>query len=328
MPEMTTRPAVFAAGTVNADFLLHVGASLEPGASLIAQRLLRTSGGRAANVAVAARRLDACANLFGCVGTDELAEQALAGPRAAGVALAGVRVVPTPTGLATIMVQDGGGKTMVLAPGANDAFSEADGDDLAGQLQTAPEGSVLVVDNEVSPLALVRALEAARRYARPTVLDPTRPARLTDRLLELADHVTPNAVEAAQITGIEVASYTDAKRAARYLSERGARHVHVRLPRGGCYSTWPKGETLAVAPTDVEVVDTTGAGDAFAATLATAIIAGCSIVEAVRLAVAAAACAVTAFGAQESYPDRPALAAMARRVHVAPLAGANPTAKV
>jgi ribokinase len=328
MPETTSRAAVFAAGTINADFVLQVGASLEPGASLIAQRLLRTSGGRAANVAVAARRLGAPARLFGCVGTDELAGQALAGPRAAGVDLAGVRTPPMPTGLVTILVQNDGAKTMVLAPGANDAFSEADGDALADQLQNAPAGSVLVVDNEVSPVALVKALEAARRCARPTVLDPTRPAGLTERLLELSDHVTPNAAETAQITGIEVASFADAERAARCLRERGARHVHVRLPRGGCYSTWPEGEALVVAPTDVEVVDTTGAGDAFAGALATAISAGCSIIEAVRLAVAAATCAVTAFGAQESYPDRLALAAMSRRVRLARSAGADRRAKV
>jgi ribokinase len=277
---------------------------------------------------VAARRLGAPAHLFGCVGTDELAEQALAGPRAVGVDLAGVRTVPMSTGLATILVQAGGVKTMVLAPGANDAFADAGGDDLAGRLRDAPHGSVLVVDNEVSAPALVKALDAARRCARPTVLDPTRPARLTDRLLELSDHVTPNAVEAAQITGIEVTSFADAERAALRLRERGARHVHVRLPQGGCYSAWPEGEARVLGPEGVKVVDTTGAGDAFAGTLATAIIARCSIVEAVRLAVAAAACAVTGFGAQESYPDRPALAAMARRVRVASPAGADPGAKV
>ena len=312
---------MFAAGTVNADVALQVDGPVKPGASLIARRLSRTSGGRAANVAVAARRLGAPARLFGCVGTDELAEQALAGPRAAGVELAGVRAVPMPTGLATILVQDGGTKTMALAPGANDAFSVADGDDLADALQGSPAGSVLVVDNEVASAALVKALEGARRRARTTVLDPTRPARLTDRLLELSDHVIPNAVEAGQMTGIEVESVADAERAARRIRERGARHVHVRLPRGGCYSAGPEGEARLLAPTDVEVVDTTGAGDAFAGALATAIIEGCATVEAVRRAVAAAACAVTAFGAQESYPDRHVLAAMARRVRLTPSAG-------
>jgi ribokinase len=319
---------VFAAGTVNADLLLDIeDEQLEPGASLVARRLLRTSGGRAANAAVMATRLGTPARLFGCVGSDELAEQALAAPRSAGVDLAAVRRVPGETGLVAILVGRAGVKTMILAPGANDAFSEADGDRLAADLHGAPEGTVLVVDTEVSPAAVQRALEAARETSRPTVLDPTRPDRVTDRLLELADHVMPNADEAARMTGVAVQSPADAEHAARRLRSRGARTVHVRLPRGGCLTLWPGGQALLRAPADLVAVDTTGAGDAFAGTLATALMARRPLLEATRLAVAAAACAVTGFGAQESYPDRRALVAMAARVRVAADAAGAPEAE-
>jgi ribokinase len=314
-------PAVLCAGTVNADFVQRIDAPLEPGASLIARRVLRTSGGRAGNVAVMARRLGTPARLFGCVGTDVLADQALAGPRAAGVELSAVRRVATDTGIATVLVADHGGKTMVFAPGANDAFADADGNRVAAELHDAAEGSVLVVDNEVSPSAISLALEQARASGRCSVLDPTRPDRATDRLLGLSDHVVPNADEAARMTGIAVASPEDARRAARRLRERGARHVHVRLRDGGCLTLWAEGELLLRAPADIDPIDTTGAGDAFAATLATAILAGHPPAEAARLAVAAAACAVTGFGAQESYPDPAALEAMARGVQVDALAG-------
>jgi ribokinase len=314
---MTSEPAVFTAGTVNADFVFGVQAPPERGASLVAHRLLRTSGGRAGNVAVMARRLGAHARLFGCVGADELAQQALAGPCAAGVDVAAVRRVPVDTGVVAILVAEGT-KTMVLAPGANDAFGEADGQRLAAELQRAAGGSVLVVDNEVSSTALTTALEAARESGRPTVLDPTQPERVDELLLGLADHVTPNADEAARMTGVEVTSAADAERAGRRLLDRGARHAHVRLPGGGCVSVAPDDRALAVlAPTDLPVVDTTGAGDAFAGTLASAIMAGRPLVEAVRRAVAAAAYAVTGFGAQESYPDAAALDALARRVRTA-----------
>jgi ribokinase len=128
--------------------------------------------------------------------------------------------------------------------------------------------------------------------------------------------VTPNADEAARLTGISVDSPADAERAARRLRERGARHVHVRLRGGGCLTMWPGGVALLCAPADLDVVDTTGAGDAFAGTLATGIIAGRPPLEAVRLAVAAASYAVTGFGPQESYPDRQALEEMARGVRL------------
>jgi ribokinase len=310
-------PTVFSAGTVNADFVLRIDTPLESGASLIAQRLLRTSGGRAANVAVMARRLGSPVRLFGCVGTDELAEQALAGPRSAGVDLTGVGDVPGDTGVAAIIVGEAGAKTMVFAPGANDGFSEADGRRLAEEVRGAPDRSVLVVDTELLPAALVPALEAARAHGRSVVLDPTRPERVTDVLLELSDHVTPNADEATWMTGIRVESPADAERAARRLRERGARNIHVRLPFGGCLTLWRDGEALLRAPADLEVIDTTGGGDAFAGALATAIVADRPLVEAARVAVAAASCAVTGFGAQESYPDRSLLEAMAQRVTVA-----------
>lgn len=313
---MSDQPAVLSAGTINADFVLRVDAPAESGASLIAERLLRTSGGRAANVAVMARRLGTAARLFGCVGTDDLAEQALAGPRAARVDVAAVRRALGDTGLAAIIVGGRGAKTMILAPGANEDFSVTDGERLAAAVRKAAERSVLVVDSEVSPAALAPALDAARGARRVIVLDPSRPKRVTDRLLELADHVTPNADEASELTAISVESPADARCAARRLRERGPPHVHVRLRGGGCLSLWPDGEAL-LRPPDLDVLDTTGAGDAFAGTLATAITAGCPPVAAVRLAVAAAACAVTGFGAQESYPDRTTLEAAARRVEVA-----------
>jgi ribokinase len=308
--------AVLSAGTVNADFVLRVGVPVESGASLIAERLLRTSGGRAGNVAVMARRRGSPALLFGCVGSDGLAEQALAGPRAAGVELGAVRRTKGDTGLATILVDARAAKTMILAPGANDEFSLTDGENLAAAVSAAAERSVLVMDSEVSPAALVPALDAARGARRVVVLDPSRPKSVTDQLLKLVDHVTPNADEASQLTGMTVDSPADASCAARRLRERGPRHVHVRLRDGGCLSLWPEGEALLYPPR-VDAVDTTGAGDAFAGTLASAIAAGRTPVDATRFAVAAAACAVTGFGAQESYPGSDVLDAMTREVKVA-----------
>ena len=308
--------------------MLRVDAAPERGSSVIAQCLLRTSGGRAGNVAVMARRLHTPARLFGCVGTDDLADQALTGPRSAGVDFAAFRRVPLDTGLATILVDQAGTKTMIFAPGANDGFSNADGERLAAEVHGASPGSVLVVDTEVSPAALLPALQAVRESGRTSVLDPTRTDRVTDELLGLADHVTPNADEAARITGVRVDSPADARRAAWLLRQRGARHVYVRLREGGCLVLWPEGEALLRVRAAVTVVDTTGAGDAFAGTLATAMIARDPPVAAARRAVAAAACAVSRLGAQDPYPDRRALEAMAENIEATsprrrPLQGRN-----
>jgi ribokinase len=309
------RAAVYSAGTVNAGLLLQIDGQLEPGASLVAHRVLRTSGGRAGNVAVMARRLGTPARLFGCVGCDALAEPALAGPRAAGVDVNEVRRVrDDDTGVAAIVVGEGATKTMVLAAGANEAFGPADGERVAAAIREAPDESVVVVDTELAEQAILPALDAARARRVATVVDPTRPARTTPALLRLADHLTPNADEAERLTGIVVDTPAAARRAAEQLRGQGASHVHVRLPRGGCQSVGPDGDVLFRAPDRLLVVDTAGAGDAFAGTLASAPVARVELVGAIRRAVAAAACAVTGFGAQESYPDPATLDSMTRRV--------------
>jgi ribokinase len=309
------RAAVYSGGTVNADLLLQIDGRLEPGASLVARQVLRTSGGRAANVAVMARRLGTPARLFGCVGCDALAELALAGPRAAGVEVDKVRhVKDDDTGVAAIVVGEGATKTMLLAAGANDAFGQADGERFAAAVRAAPDGSVVVVDTELAEHAILPALDAARARRATAVVDPTRPARTTAAVLRLAEHLTPNADEAERLTGIVVDTPPAARRAAEQLRGQGANYVHVRLPRGGCLSVGPDREMLFRAPDELPVVDTTGAGDAFAGTLASGLAARVGLVDAIRRAVAAAACAVTGFGAQESYPDPSTLGAMAQRV--------------
>jgi ribokinase len=152
-----------------------------------------------------------------------------------------------------------------------------------------------------------------------SVLDPTRPSRVTERLLALCDHVMPDADETRRLTGIAVESRFNALRAARELRMRGPRHVHVRLPRGGCLTLWPEGEALISRPTGIEAVDTTGAGDAFAGTLAACIVAGRAPLDSVRHAVAAAAGAVSTLGAQRSYPGPQQLEATARGLRVSPV---------
>lgn len=312
--------AVVSLGSVNADFLVRVpGAPGGPG-TLLGESLLRTSGGKAGNVAVLAARLGTPARLLGCVGDDDLAVQALRGPEEARVNLRGVRRRRGLTGYSSILVPPGGAKTIVLVPNANDAWAE-DGDRVAAEVDAAPDGSVLVADLEVPVALVLAALQVARERGLTTVLDPAPSDRVTDELLTLADHLTPDHAEAQQLTGEDAAEAAGAARAAVALRKRGAAVVHVKLADGGCVTATADGVTLVEAPADVRVVDATGAGDAFAGGLAVALVQGRSPVQAAEHAVAASACAVGAYGSQESYPDAEGLAAILARVSSRPLPG-------
>ncbi|NJC71206.1 ribokinase [Planosporangium thailandense] len=305
---------VLAVGSINADFEMRVPQPPRPGRTHLGTDLLRTSGGKAANVAVLAARLGVHARLFGCVGDDDLAGQALAGPRAASVDVTGVQVAAGPTALSTIVVPPDGDKIIVLVPGANDAPAEPGAARLVAAVRETGAPRVLVADLEVAAGWIRPALAAARQAGVPTVLDPSPADRLTDDLLPLVDHVTPNADEAGQLTGVAVRSADDAAVAAARLRERGVGAAYVRMSHGGCVVADATGTRVVTAPDDIPVVDATGAGDAFTGALGVAVLHGLPPPAAAMIAVAASSCAVGGYGSQESYPTRAALAAMARRV--------------
>jgi ribokinase len=205
--------------------------------------------------------------------------------------------------VALIVVRADGEKSIVLAANANDVWRPDDADDAAGAVAAAPTGSVLVADLEVPQAVVGRTIDAARRRGLGVVLDPSPVERLSREWYPSLDYVTPNRTEASALTGIAVRSIEDAFRAGEILVERGVKTALVKL---GAQGTVIVGagirEQVPVAP--VTVVDTTGAGDAFAGALAVALVEGRPRREAVRFAVAAAAFAVTRYGSQPSYPTR------------------------
>jgi ribokinase len=93
------------------------------------------------------------------------------------------------------------------------------------------------------------------------------------------------------------------RRAHAALRERGAGAVVTTLGAAGAIITDADGQTTAIPAPRATVVDTTGAGDAFAGALAARLAAGDSLLTAARWGVAAGSLAVRAPGAQESYAD-------------------------
>lgn len=290
---------VICIGSINADTYLRTDRPVEGPGTLPARDLLRTSGGKAANRAVVARRLGVPARLIGRVGDDDLAVQALAGPDDAGVDTSLVRRVAGPTGVANILVPPDGDKTIALAPNANDRWDDVDGE-LDQGLARAPSGSVLTLDLEAPEEVIQRAVHIARRQGLTTVLDPAPPERLPLELLEAVDFVTPDHREAEALTGTDASSPQAAKQAGAALRERGVKASCVKLPDGGCVLTTSNGDEHLPAE-NVDLVDQTGAGDAFAGALASALTHERSESAAARSAVDAATVAVSYYGSQEAY---------------------------
>ncbi|ADL19119.1 2-Keto-3-deoxy-gluconate kinase (KDGK) [Acidilobus saccharovorans 345-15] len=281
MPAAAVRPQLTSVGSYNVDYYIVVDRLPMPGETLKARELYVGHGGKGSNQAVSAARLGASARLIAAVGNDEEGREALRFLSSEGVDASGVSVKPARTGRAYIIV--GGGQNMIVVdPGANSMLSEED------VLRSLPRGGALMASLEV-PLSAVRAALEAFNGVR--VLNPAPATPEARDLARLADVITPNEVEALQLTGA-----SSPAEAAERLLELVPAVVITLGERGALVAERGRGKAIIEAPR-VEAVDPTGAGDAFNAALAHSLACGLDLVEATSVAVRAASYKVTRKGA-------------------------------
>jgi ribokinase len=305
---------ILSLGSLNADFEVRVEHFPGPDESLRAKQFLRAGGGKAANKCLLVRKLGTATTLLASVGDDDLRDQALEPLRRAGIDLSRVATAQgCPTGVVLIMVSPDGKKAMVMAENANGRWTDAAADSVFTTIATAPEDSVFVTDCEVPAHLVRRAITAASVREFQIILDPSPPERVDEECFAQFAAITPNASEARALTGIDPSNIEGARAAADKLAAAGVRAVYLKLREGGCVLACQGKHTL-IASMKVEVVDTTGAGDAFAGALTVALLERRDPVEAGCFAVAAAQFAVTGFGAQAGYPDRSSLEQLADRI--------------
>lgn len=294
-------------GSLNLDVVLRMQRFPRPGETILSEEMSYYAGGKGANQAIAAARLGADVALFGAIGRDETGERLLEGLRVEGVDVRCVQIVDdAPTGTATIWVDATGENAIAVASGANGRFGIDAIDAARDQLARA---DVLLVQFEI-PLETVAHLLAVLPEDGPTVIvnpAPARPLDATAMRLDRIDILTPNTSELKAITGAD-----DRQRAAGRLLDLGVRNVVCTLGADGAAWLRRGAAQVRVPAPRVEVVDTTGAGDAFNGALAWAL-QDEPIEEAVRWAVAAGAAAATRRGAQASLPRRDEAAVLRRR---------------
>lgn len=259
-------PKLAVVGSINLDLVVRAERLPRPGETVSGAKFARVPGGKGANQAVAAARLGAEVVLIGCVGRDELAEEALAGLREAGVEERWL-VKDAPTGIALITVDAAGETTIVVAPGAN---AELRPEDL-----TLEDADAVLCQQEIPAETVVRAAELAPRFFLNAA-----PAR--------------DGAPGAELTIVNRLE----------LEALGERRGLVCLTLGaeGAVLLEDGEEVARAEPPAVEAVDGTAAGDAFTACLVVSLREGRAREEALRRACAAGALAASRFGAQTSLP--------------------------
>lgn len=292
MNHVTTTVAVF--GSCNMDLVAYVGTVPERGETVLGREFHTVPGGKGANQAIAAAKAGAAVRMIGAVGEDDFGTQIREALQKSTVDVMGLRTVPGRSGTAHIVVDDEGGNSIIVVPGANGTVDGlVDGDEeLIGGSQS------LLLQLEIPLPGVAAAAAAGRRNGVRVVLTPAPAVPLPADILSNVDLLVPNEHEAAILAGDD-----DPHRALAMLLELVPEVVITLGARGSLYGN-RDGARVEVPSFPVDAVDTTAAGDTFVGVLSTAMGEGVGVPEALRLASAGAAVSVQRNGASSSMPTR------------------------
>ncbi|WP_045731529.1 ribokinase [Pseudarthrobacter chlorophenolicus] len=297
-------------GSLNADLTIYCERLPQPGETVHGNGFAVNPGGKSANQAVAAGRLGGRVSLVGAVGDDPNGHMLLASVAGAGVDVGLVRSSGEPTGVAVISVDAAGENSIIISAGANGTLSPADVAEAADVLDGAAVVSLCL---EVAMPTVLAAAQAGHDAGAKVLLNLSPYAHIPSELAGLVDVLLVNAHEAALFLGPGASVPGADAHAAQWdavrerFAERGIRQVLVTLGAHGSVvldSDAPAGRAVVfVAPTKVDAVDTTGAGDAFTGAVAVRLAAGDALTDAAAFASVAAALATTRKGTQAAYPE-------------------------
>ncbi|MFM9268808.1 ribokinase [Halomonas elongata] len=282
-------------GSINLDHFYRVPHLVRPGETLAGHDYRVGLGGKGANQSLAMARAGGKVRHWGRLGrhdawAKELLEQA-------GVDADSIALVDDPGGHAIIQVDDHGENAILLFPGANHGFTEAE---LSELIEAADPGDWLLAQNECN--ALAKALELAHARGLNIAFNPAPMTEdVTALPLELCRLLFVNRGEAEELAGLpEGAAASELLDA---LTER-LPDTETVLTLGGEGAWYQHGETrLFQPPLPVTPRDTTAAGDTFIGYYLAARQAELSVETCLARAATAAAIGVQRLGATESIPE-------------------------
>ncbi|MBK1867115.1 ribokinase [Aestuariivirga sp. YIM B02566] len=308
---MSGRRGVAILGIFVADLAFRAGRLPGIGETIAGSGFKMGPGGKGSNQAVAAARVGAKVTFISKIGRDEFGANALATWKKEGITPRVVEMDDQPTGAAFIYVNDtNGDNAIIVVPGAAATITAADVDAAADAIRNA---AVFITQLEQPVAAAKRGLAIAREAGAVTIFNPAPAERFDDALYGLCDYVTPNESEATLLTGIEVKTVDDARKAGDIFLKNGAGTALITLGEAGALLHSKTQSTLVPAFKAGPVVETTGAGDAFNGGFAAALAEGAAPLEAARFGAAVAGISVTRAGTAPSMPTRSEVDALLKR---------------
>ena len=288
-------------GSTNTDMVIKTSKLPQPGETILGGDFLMNPGGKGANQAVAAARLNGRVTLVAKTGEDLFGLQTKKQLLSENLNCDYLFSDPvSPSGIALITVDDHAENCIVVAPGANTRLVRADID---RALQAILNTEIILMQLEIPMDTVTYVTGIAFKAGRKVILNPAPAQQLSAELLKTLYMITPNETEAELLTGIPVTDLHSAETAARILLDKGVQVVVITLGNKGALLVTASHCQL-IPGVMVDAVDTTAAGDCFNGALAVAIAEGSDLVSAITFANKAASISVTRMGAQASAPYR------------------------
>lgn len=271
-----------------------------PGETVKGSFFKKGAGGKGFNQCVAAHKAGADVTMITKLGRDSFADEALNVMKE--LKMPQDRLFfsdEAETGIALILVDDNSSQNeIVIVPGACNTISKEEVESVEDLLEDA---EYVLLQLEINQDANNLVAELAQKHGCKVIINTAPYAPMPDEFLSKAFMVTPNEVEAEEITGVHVEDLESAKKAAEYFYDKGVKQVLITLGSKGVFVS-ADGREEIIPAYHVDALDTTGAGDAFNGGLLAALSKGQSIWDAVRFANALAALSVQKLGTTPSMP--------------------------
>ena len=292
---------IFVIGSSNTDMVIKSDKLPVAGETILGGTFLMNAGGKGANQAVAAAKLEADVIFVSKVGNDIFGQQALEGFKSIGINTDFVFTDhENPSGIALILVDSKGENSIAVASGANGNLQM---DEVAQILPQINQDDIVLLQLEIPISTVEFAIKACFEKKVTIILNPAPAQKLDESVYPFISIITPNETEAEILTGIKVIDLKSAEQAANALHDKGIPNVIITLGAKGAYFHHIAIQKLISSPV-VQAIDSTAAGDVFNGALAVGLSEGKGFEEAISFACRAASISVTRMGAQASTPLR------------------------
>jgi ribokinase len=287
-------------GSSNTDMVIKTSRFPEPGETILGGDFFMNQGGKGANQAVTVARLHGEVDFVCKTGNDLFREQSVSLFKNEGINTDWILTdEKRPSGIALIMVDSSGENSIVVASGANANLS---GEDIDRVTEVMDRADYILMQLEIPLETVEYVINLAFEKNKKVILNPAPAAELPEYLFSKLYVVTPNKIEAENLSGTRITDQETLKKAAREIFDKGVQNVLITLGEEGVLIY--NGQYELIPAEKTKPVDTTGAGDVFNGALTVALAEGKNLSDAVRFANKAAAISITRYGAIPSVPKR------------------------